>query len=180
MFAFYCKFIAFHARTLGGSVHSCTKLCKTLSIRCRWHAWTLTLKAPPQTGELAYANSHEWNLANTDHVMLSLGNDLFIIASGKQKISANIFRRCYIIFVSRCRLSLSTFFLVVKFSAGQFDRHRKLPSSLILKGVTVIFKISTFTPNAIYTWTGGKNYAKYFKRVMLDTFWLKPFRRQKL
>ena len=34
----YCKLIALHARTLGGNVHSCTKLFNMLNIRRRWHA----------------------------------------------------------------------------------------------------------------------------------------------
>ena len=38
VFDSYCKLTALHARTLGGGVHSCTKLFKTLRIRCRWHA----------------------------------------------------------------------------------------------------------------------------------------------
>ena len=38
VFASYRKLIALRERTLGGSVHSCTKLFKMLSIRCRLHA----------------------------------------------------------------------------------------------------------------------------------------------
>ena len=60
VFASYSKLIALHARTLGGNVHSCTKLFNMLNIRRRCHAWTIALKTPTHTrGELAYANSHE-------------------------------------------------------------------------------------------------------------------------
>jgi hypothetical protein len=50
VFASYCKLIALHARTLGGNVHSCTKLFNMLNIRPRCHAWIIALKTPPHTG----------------------------------------------------------------------------------------------------------------------------------
>ena len=78
-------------------------------------------------------------------------------------------------------LSISYLFIYFLDNLVNYKSHSSdLASGVIWKGITVIFKISTFTPNAIYTWTGGKNYAQYFKRVKLDTFWLKPCRRQKL
>ena len=49
IFLSFSELIALHAPTLGGNVHSCTKLFNMLNIWRRWHAWRNALETTPHT-----------------------------------------------------------------------------------------------------------------------------------
>ena len=84
----FAKAIAFHARTLGGNVHSCTKLFNMLNIRRSWHARRKSLKTAPHTGGTSLRQLSRVTISSADSssVRWALREDDWFKEMGRMKV----------------------------------------------------------------------------------------------